>query len=95
VTGGGAVRVQFPPVLRVTTNGQRELTSSGRTIREALDECARQFPALKLHLFDEAGRVRRHILCIHNDSVVRAPEMAEHQIQPGDEIILANAFAGG
>jgi hypothetical protein len=34
-------------------------------------------------------------LCIHNDSVVRAPEMAEHLIQPGDEIILANAFAGG
>lgn len=89
------VRVKFPPVLRAATNGARDVEASGRTIREALDDAAARIPGLKLHLFDEAGRVRQHILCIHNESVVRGPEMTQHRIEPGDEIILANAFAGG
>jgi molybdopterin converting factor small subunit len=89
------VRVKFPPVLRAATNGARDVEASGNTIREVLNDAAVRIPALKLHLIDEAGRVRHHILCIHNDSVVRAPEMAEHRVLPGDEIILANAFSGG
>jgi molybdopterin converting factor small subunit len=89
------VRVRIPPVLRAATNGVGEIEAFGKTIREALDDAATRLPALKLHLFDETGRVRHHILCIHNDSVVRGPEMAQHRVLPGDEIILANAFAGG
>ena len=89
------VRVKFPPVLRAATNGAREIEASGNTIREALDDAAARVPALKLHLFDETGRVRQHILCIHNETVVRGPDMVFHRVQPGDEIILANAFAGG
>jgi molybdopterin synthase sulfur carrier subunit len=89
------VRVRFPPVLRAATNGVRDVEATGNTIREALDDAAVRIPALKLHLFDESGRVRHHILCIHNESVVRGPEMALHRVLPGDEIILANAFAGG
>ncbi len=89
------VRVRFPPVLRAATNGARDVEASGNTIREALDDAAVRIPALKLHLFDEAGRVRHHIICIHDDAVVRGPEMAEHRVVSGDEIILANAFAGG
>jgi molybdopterin converting factor small subunit len=88
-------RVKIPRVLRAATNGAGEIEVCGNTIREALDDAARLMPTLKLHLFDEAGRVRHHILCIHNESVVRGPEMAEHRVSPGDEIILANAFAGG
>ena len=89
------VRVRFPPVLRAATNGARDVEASGNTIREALDDAAARIPALKLHLFDEAGRVRRHIICIHDETVVRGPEMALHRVASGDEIILANAFAGG
>ena len=89
------VRVRFPAVLRAATNGARDVEATGSTIREALDDAANRIPALKLHLFDEAGRVRHHIICIHDESVVRGPEMASHRVHPGDEIILANAFAGG
>jgi molybdopterin converting factor small subunit len=89
------VRVKFPPVLRAATGGAREVEVEGNTVREALDDATKRIPTLKLHLFDEAGRVRHHILCIHGETVVRANEMASHRIQSGDEIILANAFAGG
>jgi molybdopterin converting factor small subunit len=88
-------RVRFPPVLRAATNGVHEIEVEGGTVRAALDDAARRIPALKLHLFDEAGRVRHHIICIHDSAVVRANEMSEHRIFDGDEIILANAFAGG
>jgi sulfur-carrier protein len=82
-------------VLRAATNGVHEIEVEGGTVRAALDDAARRIPALKLHLFDEAGRVRHHIICIHDSAVVRANEMSEHRIFDGDEIILANAFAGG
>ena len=87
------IRVKFPPVLRAV--GAREIDVEGCTVREALDNAAKQIPALRLHLFDESGNVRRHILCIHDSSVVRGPEMAVHRVDAGDEIVLANAFAGG
>jgi sulfur-carrier protein len=94
VTDAG-VRVRIPPVLRAATNGAYELKVRGDTIREALDDAAKRMPALKLHLFDEAGRIRHHIICIHDDCVVRANEMASRAVRTGDEIVLANAFAGG
>jgi sulfur-carrier protein len=89
------VRVKIPPVLRAATNGTSEIEASGTTIREALNNAVVRMPTLKLHLFDETGRVRHHIICIHDETVVRGPEMASHRVLPGDEIILANAFAGG
>ncbi len=90
-----AARVRIPPVLRIATGGAREVPGRGETIRQVLDDLARTSPALALHLFDEAGAIRRHIICIHDGALVRAAEMATHKIKAGDEIILANAFAGG
>jgi len=89
------IRVQLPPVLRLVSAGRRELTASGATIAEVLQDMARANPALKLHLFDESGAIRRNIVCIHDGEMVRADCARDHAIRDGDEIILANALAGG
>jgi len=48
-----------------------------------------------LHFFDEQSEVRRNIVCVHNGMLVRARDMSEHRVQPGDELVLTNALAGG
>jgi hypothetical protein len=90
-----SVRVHIPPVLRNLLGGKRTLEAEGATIAAVLLNIARDNPQLALHLFDENGAVRRHVLCIHSATVVRANDFATHAIKNGEEVILANALAGG
>ena len=89
------VRVQIPPVLRSVTGGRRALEAEGATLAAVLASLAQENPPLALHLFDEHGAVRRHVLCIHAASAVRPHEFASHAICDGDEVIITNALAGG
>lgn len=89
------IRVQLPPVLRQVCGGKKELSANGETIADVLEDLSRSIPALRLHFFDESGTIRRNIVCIHDGELVRAPDARKHAIRDGDEIILANALAGG
>lgn len=89
------IRVQVPPVLRAVTGGARTLEAEGTTVREVFEDVAKKYPALGLHLFDERSGIRRNIICVHRDSVIRPDEMAERRVSQDEELILANAFAGG
>lgn len=89
------VRVQLPPILRPLMGGARIVEAEGSSIAAVLSDLAKKHPALGLHLFDEAGHVRRNIVFLHGSALVRAGETGAHQIKPGDEIVLTNALAGG
>lgn len=89
------ISVQLPPVLRQVSGGKKILHAKGATIAEVLEDMARANPALRLHLFDERGAIRRNIVCIHAGEMVRANEARTHAIGDGEEILLANALAGG
>ena len=89
-----SIRVRLPPVLR-SVSGSAELSANGNTIGEVLEDLARANPALALHLFDEAHAIRRNIVCIHNNELVRAADARTHDVRDGDEITIANALAGG
>ncbi|HVZ69454.1 MAG TPA: MoaD/ThiS family protein [Rhizomicrobium sp.] len=89
------IRVQVPPVLRAVTGGARTVEAEGTTVREVFEDIAKKHPALGLHLFDERSGIRRNIICVHRDVVVRPDEMAERKVDQGEELVLANAFAGG
>ncbi|MCP5432213.1 MAG: MoaD/ThiS family protein [Alphaproteobacteria bacterium] len=89
------VIVRLPPVLGAVTGGVREFPARGATLAEAIDDLATRNPALGLHIFDETHAVRRNVLFVHEGVVVRAREMAGRRLAPGDEILIANALAGG
>jgi molybdopterin converting factor small subunit len=90
-----SVRVHLPPVLRHVMGGERWLEADGASVAAVLGALGRRHPSLSLHFFDEHGAVRHNIVCVHNGAVVRANEMSAHQISDGDELVLANALAGG
>jgi hypothetical protein len=87
--------VQLPPVLRPVMGGARWLEAEGSSVAAVLADLGRKHPALALHFFDEHGAVRHNIVCIHQGALVRAREAAAYQLKAGDELVLANALAGG
>jgi hypothetical protein len=89
------IQVQLPPVLRSVAGGRRFLEADGDSIAAVLVDLARKHPGMGLHLFDEAGAIRRNIVFLHDGVLVRAGEAAAHGVRPGDSIALTNALAGG
>jgi hypothetical protein len=87
--------VQLPPLLRHALGGERWLQASGDSVAAVLRDLGDRHPALALHLFDEQGEVRQNIVCVHEGAVVRAREMASHGVRADEELVLANALAGG
>ncbi len=89
------VTVQLPTVLAQMVGGERLFEVSGDTLRAALNDLVRQRPGLGLHLFDDAGSLRRHILCFHNEIYVRGSEGLDVRIRPGDSVTILNSVSGG
>ncbi len=87
--------VRLPAVLVQLIGGERTHEVSGSTLQEALDDLVRLRPALGLHLFDESGALRRHILCFCNDVYTRGRDGLDVPVAEGDTITILNTFSGG
>ena len=89
------VTIRLPNVLAQMVGGERRFYVRGESIGEALNDLVRQQPALALHFFDEAGGLRRHILCFHNDAYARCGQDLALPVRTGDTITILNSVAGG
>ena len=89
------VTVQLPRVLADLTACERKTAVIGGTVAEALDDLIRRHPALGLHLFDDTGALRRHVLCFRNQVAVQSRAELHQALDPGDRLTLVNSVAGG
>ena len=86
--------IRIPPVLRENTGGSRELTASGGTVSEALDDIFRRFPALRERVTD-GGQLSQFVNVYVNGRDVRYAQGLATAIGDADTIILLPAMAGG
>ena len=86
--------IRIPPVLRENTAGSRELTASGATVSEALDDVFAQFPALRDRIA-EGGQLSKFVNVYVNGRDVRYADGLATSVGDGDTIILLPAMAGG
>jgi molybdopterin synthase sulfur carrier subunit len=88
------VTLELPSLLRdVLTEGS--LSVEGNTLAEALEDAYVQLPGLRVHLCDESGRFRKHVLCFLNDVNTRWLETANPDLHDGDCITILQAVSGG
>lgn len=89
------VTVRLPRLLAGLIDGVTAVTVEAATVEDALGELTRRHPPLAVHLFDESGDLRRHVLCFHNEENTRWRGSLEAPLQPGDEITIIQAVSGG
>ena len=89
------VTVALPSLLAGIVGGARTLPIEAETLAGALDELVRRYPALKVHLFDESGAFRQHVLCFHNEESTRWLGILDRPLAAGDVITIMQAVSGG
>jgi len=83
------------PLMRYYIDNKPETAVQGATVLEALQDAVTQYPALKFHLFDSGGKVRRHINVFVNNQNIRELNGLETGLVESDQIILMASISGG
>ena len=89
------VTVQLPSLLAPIVNGSQSLTVEADSVKTALEALVARHPALEVHLFDESGGFRQHVLCFHNDTNTRWLPSIDIPVSEGDTITILQAVSGG
>ncbi len=87
------VTIRLPRMLAELVGGEESIEVAGVTLKSALDDLVRQRPELRLHLLDESGALRRHILCFSNANYTRTE--LDVPVHPGETITILHSVAGG
>ncbi len=89
------VRVLLPSAFQKHTNGERELRSGATHLPELIEDIETAYPALKTHLRDGDGQVRRFINFYVNEEDIRFLGNEKYTFQDGDEVLVIPSIAGG
>ena len=89
------VTIELPSALAAFTGGVRTLEVEGETLAAALGDLSRELPQLAVHLYDESGEFRQHVLCFHNETNTRWLDGATVRLAQGDTIRFLQAVSGG
>ena len=89
------VELFVPEMLRQYCGKARTLDISAPTVRGALAELEREYPALYVNVCDETGAIRRHINIFVNDDHIRDLNDLDSALAPGDAVTILPAVSGG
>ena len=89
------ITVQIPSALRRHTGGTAKVTCAATNLNELFSSLDEQFPALKPHLRDEAGQIRRFLNVYVNEEDIRFLGGPSYAFKDGDEVLLVPSIAGG
>lgn len=89
------IQVTVPGLLADCTGGRRRFALQADTLAGALQQLLVEHPQLRPHLYDEAMRLRRHVLIFYNErNLATIPDPAV-PLQPGDQLFVLQAVSGG
>ena len=87
--------IRVPNVISYYTDKQTQFEVSGSTALEAVQSAVEKYPALKFHVFDGEGNLRRHIYLFVNDVSVKELDGNETAVGEKDVVRILAAAAGG
>ena len=90
-----AITVQIPTALRRLTSGVGNVSCSASNLGELFSVLDEKFPALKPHLRDDQGQIRRFLNVYVNEEDIRFLGGPAYAFQEGDEVLLVPSIAGG
>ena len=94
MTTAPSVTLVLPSVVAMVVDTKR-IATRGNTVVSALRSAFEQFPQLERHLMTESGKIRPHVLCVVNGSVVPREKAPDFRLEDGDELLIHQAISGG
>ncbi len=89
-----AITVRVPTQLRTLTAGKEEVTATGATVGELIDQLEGSHPGIKDRLLDAKG-IRRFVNLYLNEDDVRFLEGLATPLKDNDTLTIVPAIAGG
>ncbi len=89
------ITVTLPALLTNAVGGTDQVTVQADTIQGALDQLLTDHPKLRVHLFDQDGNQRQHVLIMHNGQSIRWLPTLDQPLQPGDTLSILQLVTGG
>src|SRR3954465_13545101 len=87
--------LKIPPVLRNSTDGEREVEGNGVNVGEGLRDLADKHPATQPQLFGQDGQLNRYVNVYLNDEDVRVLQGLQTEVKDADTLVILPAMAGG
>ena len=87
--------IRVPNAISYYTDKQTQFEVSGSTALEAVQNAVEKYPALKFHVFDKDGKLRRHMYLFVNDVNVKDLDGNETKVGEQDVVRILAAAAGG
>lgn len=86
--------VRIPGAMRALTGGADEVSATGATLAEVIEDLEKRHPGMRARLLDANG-VRRFINIFVGDEDVRFTGGLATSVKSSDEISIVAAVAGG
>jgi sulfur-carrier protein len=90
-----SVSVRIPTILRPYTGGAAEVSAEAGTLREVIAALNAEFPGISGKILDDAGKLRRFVNVYVGDEDVRLAQGLDTLVQPGVQVSVIPAVAGG
>jgi sulfur-carrier protein len=89
------VTVHIPTALRRHTADTAKFSCAASNLDDLFTQLDTKFPALKPHLRDDAGQLRRFLNVYVNEEDIRFLGGNGYAFKDGDEVLLVPSIAGG
>lgn len=88
------VTVTLPRLLEPAVGPTRRVELDAGSVGDAIDRLLDRHPTLRVHLFDEQGNLRQHVLCFVEGSQTRLGDRSTPITEP-TQITFLQAVSGG
>jgi molybdopterin converting factor small subunit len=89
------IECAVPTLLSDCTGGRARFTLEADTLEQALARLLDTHPLLRVHLYDELGAVRRHVLICYNDDNIAWLDRLDMPLRTGDRLTVLQLVSGG
>ena len=89
------VTITLPRLLEPAVGPTRRIELEAGSVGEAIELLLVRHPTLRVHLFDEQGNLRQHVLCFVNGSQTRLVDRSAPTTEPTDITFLQAVSGGG
>ncbi len=89
------VKVRIPTLLRTYTGGESQVSASGSTLAEVIDDLDGSYPGIKGRILDEQGAIRRFVNVYVGNDDVRFVDGLSTPTKDGEQVSVIPAVAGG